>query len=45
MFNLDGSAGTASPTSTLTSDSWKRYRYRVYETVVPMRNMIWGATS
>ena len=45
MFNLDGSVGSATPTSTLASDSWKRYRYRVYETVVPMRNMIWGATS
>lgn len=22
--------------------SWERYRYRVYETVVPLRNMIWG---
>jgi len=21
---------------------WHRYRYRVYETVVPLRNMIWS---
>jgi type IV pilus assembly protein PilW len=23
-------------------NNWRRYRYRVYETVIPMRNMIWG---
>jgi type IV pilus assembly protein PilW len=41
MLNLDGSAGaTAAP-----ANDWHHYRYRVYETMVPMRNMIWGATS
>jgi type IV pilus assembly protein PilW len=43
MTNLDGSAGSADcsedPPSPL---NWRRYRYRVYETVVPLRNMIWG---
>jgi type IV pilus assembly protein PilW len=24
------------------STDWRNYRYRVYETVVPLRNMIWG---
>ncbi len=23
-------------------DNWKHYRYRVYETVIPLRNTIWG---
>ena len=22
--------------------NWKRYRYRVYEKVIPLRNMVWG---
>lgn len=27
----------------LTSDSnWKRYRYRVYQTIIPIRNVIWA---
>jgi len=41
MTNLDGSAGATSPADP-TLD-WRHYRYRVYETVVPFRNVIWGA--
>lgn len=41
MLNLDGSAGTAA----VASNDWRHYRYRVYETMVPLRNMIWGSTS
>jgi type IV pilus assembly protein PilW len=41
MFNVDGSTGT---TAVIAND-WRRYRYRVYESMVPLRNMIWGATS
>lgn len=41
MFNVDGSAGA---TAVMAND-WHHYRYRVYETVVPLRNMLWGATS
>lgn len=41
MLNLDGSSGT---TSVIAND-WRYYRYRVYESIVPLRNMIWGATS
>jgi type IV pilus assembly protein PilW len=37
MQNLDASGTDAG--------DWHHYRYRVYETVVPLRNMIWGATS
>jgi type IV pilus assembly protein PilW len=39
MKNLDGTADTdpfASP------NNWRYYRYRVYEKVIPLRNMIWG---
>lgn len=43
MTNLDGSAGSADCTESPPSpNNWRRYRYRVYETVVPLRNMIWG---
>jgi type IV pilus assembly protein PilW len=38
MANLDGT--TAAITGI---NDWRRYRYRVYETVVSLRNMIWGA--
>jgi type IV pilus assembly protein PilW len=24
-------------------DDWKRYRYRLFETIVPLRNMIWNS--
>ena len=41
MHNLDGSTGS---TSVIAND-WHHYRYRVYESTVPMRNMIWGSTS
>ncbi|MEQ1526942.1 MAG: PilW family protein [Gallionella sp.] len=34
------------PTLTLSNDadgtSWKRYRYRVFETIIPLRNVIWS---
>jgi len=36
----DGFAGcTENPPS---PNNWRRYRYSVYETVIPLRNMIWG---
>jgi type IV pilus assembly protein PilW len=41
MTNLDGSLGTTNPD---TPDNWRRYRYRVYETVVFFRNVAWGAS-
>ena len=41
MRNLDG---TTSVSSVIAND-WHHYRYRVYETVVLLRNMTWGATS
>lgn len=38
MTNLDGTADT----NPGTANDWRRYRYRVYETVIPLRNMLWG---
>jgi type IV pilus assembly protein PilW len=38
MTNLDGT--TAITTGV---NDWRRYRYKVYETVVSLRNMLWGA--
>jgi type IV pilus assembly protein PilW len=37
MFNVDGTADT-SPGN---ANDWRRYRYRVYESIVPLRNMLW----
>jgi len=25
-----------------TIEDWQRYRYRVYETIIPLRNIIWS---
>lgn len=41
ITNLDGSASSSTPTDP--ADNWRRYRYRVYETLIPLRNMLWGA--
>ncbi len=41
MANLDLSAGTVVPADPVLD--WRHYRYRVYETVIPFRNVIWGA--
>lgn len=40
----DGSAaGSAAPAIDLTADAnWQRYRYRVYESIIPVRNIIWS---
>lgn len=41
MTNVDGSADTFDD---VTSDpnNWRYYRYRVYERVMPLRNVLWG---
>lgn len=41
ITNLDGSASSSTPADP--ADNWRNYRYRVYETVVPLRNMLWGS--
>ena len=46
MTNIDGSTPTSAQAACTedapSPNSWRRYRYSVYETVIPMRNMIWG---
>lgn len=34
--------GSTAPTFTLTGADWQQYRYRVYETIVPLRNFTWN---
>jgi len=41
ITNLDGTGSGSSPTDP--ADNWRHYRYRVYETVIPLRNMLWGS--
>ena len=38
----DLTAGSTSDTDPDGPNNWRRYRYRVYETVVPLRNISWG---
>ena len=38
-----GSASSPAPAVDLSADAnWKKYRYRTFETIVPLRNMIWS---
>ncbi len=38
-----GSVSSPAPTLDLSADpDWQRYRYRVFETIVPLRNVIWA---
>lgn len=38
MTNLDGTTDS----NPSTANNWRHYRYRVYERVIPLRNLIWG---
>lgn len=39
----EGSATSPAPTIDLSNDpNWARYRYRVFETIIPLRNVIWS---
>jgi len=40
MTNVDGTADTTPGDA----NDWRNYRYRVYQVVIPLRNMIWGTT-
>jgi type IV pilus assembly protein PilW len=44
LKNLDGTtdSGSSALTGAAAANNWRNYRYRVYEAVVPLRNMIWG---
>jgi len=38
-----GSAASAAPAIDLSNDpDWAKYRYRVFETIIPLRNVIWS---
>lgn len=43
----DGAAaGSEAPSIDLSADAnWRRYRYRVYETIIPIRNIIWSRSG
>lgn len=41
ITNLDGSSSGTTPADP--ANNWRHYRYRVYETVIPLRNMLWGS--
>jgi len=39
----DGSGGSAAPSIDLSADTnWQKYRYRVFDTIIPLRSMIWS---
>lgn len=42
-----GSAASPAPVIDLSASdaNWRRYRYRVFETIVPLRNMIWAKAT
>lgn len=46
-----GAITTASPAPAINlnpnnaNPDWQRYRYRVFETIIPLRNLIWNRTS
>ncbi|MCF8197246.1 MAG: PilW family protein [Sulfuritalea sp.] len=40
MTNLDGTADSGA--GSLGPNNWRNYRYRVYDVVIPLRNMLWG---
>jgi len=47
MTNVDGTADSYA-TSTLTAPSgnpndWRHYRYRVFESIIPLKNVMWGS--
>jgi type IV pilus assembly protein PilW len=41
MTNLDGSPNSFADTDAV-PNNWRYYRYRVYERVIPLRNLLWG---
>lgn len=43
MTNLDGTAGNTVPADP--KDDWRHYRYKVFESVVPLKNNMWGSRA
>jgi len=44
MFNVDGTLGATTGSPNGNPNDWFKYRYRVYEKVIPLRNVIWPNT-
>lgn len=44
MFNVDGTLGATTGSPNGNPNDWFTYRYRVYEKVIPLRNVIWPNT-
>lgn len=40
-----GTVDSPAPAISLADDDWQRYRYRVFETIVPLRNVIWSKNT
>jgi type IV pilus assembly protein PilW len=38
----EGSASSPAPTAILSGPDWQQYRYRVFDTIIPLRNVIWS---
>lgn len=45
VWHPDGSTPEDLRVDRVVGDQWRNYRYKVYETVVPLRNMLWQAAS
>jgi type IV pilus assembly protein PilW len=42
----EGSLASPAPAINLSADAnWQRYRYRVFETIIPLRNVIWARSA
>ena len=44
MTKIDGTADNLADTDAV-PNNWRYYRYRVYERIIPLRNMLWGTLS
>jgi type IV pilus assembly protein PilW len=41
----EGTATSPAPEISLAAADWQRYRYRVFETIIPLRNVIWSRNT
>jgi type IV pilus assembly protein PilW len=41
----EGTAASPAPEITLADANWQNYRYRVFETIIPLRNVIWSENT
>ena len=44
-LNADGASKDSFKAGDADPNNWRNYRYRVYQTIVPLRNVIWGGGS